>query len=281
MTAAAGAPSPRELGGEPAHRFVVHDGVRLHLLDWGGDGRPIVLLHGVGGHARMWTWVSPALAALGRPIALDMRGFGDSQWSPDAAYSTDAHSADLEAVCDRLGLDEIDLVGFSWGGLVALDFAARLPGRVRRLAIIDIAPSTPSSAESVPEAFRGQFADHADAVGAEQVLAPRAGAEQLEVMAAFGTRSHPGGGLVRKSDPAFLSRWPFRDDDRWAQLGAIRSPTLVVRAADSPTLPDADARRMAAELPDGRVETIRASGHLVALEQPDALRRVLVEHLSD
>lgn len=263
----------------PEERFVVVGGLRLHLLDWGGDGRPIVLLHGVGGHARMWTWVAPALRALGRPLALDLRGFGDSQWSVDRAYTTDDHRADLEGVCDALGLGEIDLVGFSWGGLVGLAYAARHPDRVRRLAILDIAPSTAADPDAVPPFFRGRFADHREAVAAEQAAAPRAGAEQHEAMAAFGTRSHPEGGLVRKVDPFYLERWPFRADDRWDELRAVTCPTLVVRAAQSPLFDADDAARMADALPDGRLETIADSGHLLALEQPEALARLLAGHL--
>jgi pimeloyl-ACP methyl ester carboxylesterase len=264
---------------EPHHRFVVVDGLRLHALDWGGDGRPIVLLHGVGGHARMWTWTASALAELGRPVALDMRGFGDSQWSAAGAYTTDDHLGDLEAVTDRLGFDAFDLVGFSWGGLVAMAFASRHPDRVRRLALIDIAPSTPLPADALPPPFRGHFADHADAVEGERALAPRASQEHLELMAAFGTRSGPDGGLVRKLDPTFLKRWPFRDDDRWDELAAITAPTLVVRGGQSPVLSAEEADRMVEVLRDGRLETIADAGHLIALEQPDELNRVLTTHL--
>ncbi|MQA75413.1 MAG: alpha/beta fold hydrolase [Solirubrobacterales bacterium] len=266
--------------GDPAHAFALVNGLRLHRLDWGGDGRPIILLHGVGGHAWMWSWIAPALRAHGRPIAPDLRGYGDSQWSAERAYRTEEHASDLAALCASLTSEPVDLVGFSWGGLVALAFASEHPDRVRRVAIIDIPPATEQPPDAIPPAFRGRFADHADAVEAERVLAPGADAGVLALMAAFGSRSHPDGGLTRKLDPYLLSRWPFRADDRWDELRGLRAPTLVVHAQDSVVLAADEARRMVAEAPDARLETIADSGHLVALERPDALARALIDHLA-
>ena len=267
---------------DPGRRFVaVNGGTRLHLLDWGGGGRPILLLHGIGGHAWMWAHIAPALRPLGRPLAPDLRGFGDSEWAAaDAPYTTEGHLADVIALADVLELEELDVVGFSWGGLVALALGAQQPERVRRLAIVDIAPSSAMAVDAIPPGFRGRFADHADAVEGERALAPRATDALLEAMAAFGTRSDPAGGLVRKLDPRFLTSWPFRADDRWAELREVRARTLVVRAAESPLLSAADAERMAAELSDGRVETIADSGHLIALEQPQRLTDSLRAFLS-
>ena len=269
----AGAPA------NPAHDFVVADGIRLHLLDYGGRGRPIVLLHGVGGHAWMWAEIAPALAEIGRPLALDLRGFGESQWSDDRAYATEDHRDDLARVAGALELGRVDLVGFSWGGLVALAYTAAYPDRVRRLVIIDIAPSSALAETALPPGITGRFADHAEAVEAQRRLAPRASDAQLEIMAAFDTRSHPDGGLETRRDPLFLERWPFRADDRWDELRALDAPTLVVRAADSVVLSPAEAEQMVAEAPAARLVTVPEAGHLVVLEQPAAVRRTLVEFL--
>ena len=97
------------------HRFVAARGLRLHSLDYGGDGRAVVLVHGVGGTAWVWHRVAPARTAAGRPLAVDLRGFGLSQRSAELAYSTEEQALDLVAVADGLRLEEFDLVGFSWG----------------------------------------------------------------------------------------------------------------------------------------------------------------------
>jgi pimeloyl-ACP methyl ester carboxylesterase len=99
-----------------SHAFVNANGLRLHHVDFGGSGTPIVLGHGVTGHAWVWSGVADRLVEVGRVVSLDYRGFGDSQWSAEQAYTTGDHLADLEAVIGSLGASEVDLVGSSWGG---------------------------------------------------------------------------------------------------------------------------------------------------------------------
>lgn len=261
-----------------SHLFVEVDRARIHALDFGGSGRPGILLHGVGGQAWMWHGVAPGLTALGRILALDFRGYGDSQWAADGAYTTERHADDVEAVI--AGLGEVDLVGFSWGGLVALALAARRPELVRRLVMIDIPPASGQSETDIPP-LGGEYADHPEAVERERALSPRAGAAMLDAMAAFGTRAAPGGGLVRKHDPFFLERWPFRSDDRWDELRALRVPLLVVHARESRVLSAQDAERMRAEAGAGAtLVEIEDSGHLVPVEQPAALTAALRSFLA-
>jgi pimeloyl-ACP methyl ester carboxylesterase len=262
-----------------SHLFVDAGDARLHALDYGGDGRPVLLLHGVGGQAWMWHEVAQALRAAGRVLALDFRGYGDSQWAADGAYSSDGHAADVEGFIDCLGAREVDLVGFSWGGLVALGVAARRPAAVRRLAMVDVPPSFAQSETDIPALGAG-YADHAAAVAGERALSPRAGETMLATMAAFGTRAAPGGGLVRKHDPLFLERWPFRSDDRWDELRSLRAPLLVVHARESRVLSGDEAARMRDEAGgEAALAEIEDSGHLVAVEQPAALAAALLAFL--
>ena len=263
----------------PSQRFVISDGLRLSLLDWGGEAPPLLMLHGVGGNAWMWGSMVAELGKSRRPIGLDLRGYGDSQWSPDHRYETADHAGDVAAVTAALEIGELDLVGFSWGGLVALAFAAANPGRVRSLAMIDIPPSSPLGEEAIPPNFRAVFEDHADAVEAERGLAPRAAESTLEALAALSSRSDEQGGLVRKMDPYLTQRWPFRSDQRWEELRELEAPTLVVHAADSPVLSGEDAAAMA-ELPGVTLVTIPESGHLVANEQPRLLSGAILEFLN-
>ncbi len=260
------------------HRFVVVDGLRLHLLDFGGDGRPILLLHGVVGQAWMWHDVAPLLTGVGHVLALDFRGYGDSQWSADRRYSTEDHASDVSGVATALGADSVDLVGFSWGGLVALALAAS-SSAVRRLAIVDIPPSSPL-AETDVLALPNGFSSHAEAVEGERLLSPLASERMLDVMAAFGTRSTEAGRLVRKHDPLFLERWPFRTDDRWGELRAIDQQLLVVHAEQSRVLSADDAERMVAEARAATLARIPECGHLVPVERPQELARALVSFLS-
>jgi pimeloyl-ACP methyl ester carboxylesterase len=261
------------------HDFADVNGLRLHRLDYGGSDRPIVCLHGVTGHA--WTWhdVAAQLREAGRVVALDMRGHGDSQWAADAAYTTDDHASDLEGVIEAIGAEDVDLAGNSWGALVALAFAARNPGAVRRLAIVDVEPSFEQGETDLFPRPRS-FPSHREAVEWERQSNPHAPDHMIEIMAAMGTRPGEGGQLLRKHDPFFLERWPFRSDDRWEELRGLKMPALVVHAKDSFVRGDV-AERMAEEIPEGRVVHIADSGHLVPVEQPAELARVLREFFAE
>jgi pimeloyl-ACP methyl ester carboxylesterase len=259
----------------PEHRFVPAGDLRLHHLDFGGSGRPIVCLHGVTGHAWMWRSVGPGLTALGHVRALDMRGHGDSQWSPDGSYSTDDHVADLTAVLATLGDEPVDLVGLSWGGLVSLAYASANPGRVRRLALVDVPPSFAQGPQDVfprPKVF----AAAAEASEWERQQNPHAPDDMIQTLADHGTRPAEGG-LARKHDPFFFSTWPFRADDRWDQWRALDIPTLLVHGANSVVLSTEVADEMVAALPGVRFERLEHCGHLVPVERPDALVDILAD----
>ncbi len=263
----------------PQHRFLSVRDLRLHLLDYGGDGLPVLLLHGVAGSAWMWHDVAPALSEVGRVLALDFRGYGDSQWSADGLYGTDEHVADVLEVLARLGIEELDIVGFSSGGLVALALTAQTEPLVRRLAIVDIAPSSElGETDVLPLGYA--FANGAEAVEADRRLAPRATEATLEAIAALSTRPVEGGGLAKKHDPFFLERWPFRRDDRWTELQDLRQPVLVVHAEESRVLSAEEAERMVAEGGDVTLVRIPECGHLVAVERPAELAQALVEFFS-
>ena len=265
---------------EPRRRFVLTNELRLRVLDWGGHGRPIVLVHGEGGNAWMWGPVTDALKSVGRPVALDLRGYGDSQWSEDASYSTADHASDLAQVVEALELEQFDLVGFSWGGLIALAFAAENADSVRRLVMIDVAPSSSLPVDAIPPNFRSTFSCHEDAIEGERQLAPRADVATLEALASLATRPEAGGGFARKMDPYLTTRWPFRDDDLWIELEELQVPALVVRAMNSPVFSREEATRMS-RLPHVRGVEVADAGHLVVAEQPDAVAAAVCELLRE
>lgn len=262
-----------------SHGFVHANGLRLHYLDYGGTGRPIICLHGVTGHAWVWAGVADVLSRSGHVVATDLRGFGDSQWSASEAYTTDEHVADLGAIVSSLNAHEVDLVGSSWGGLVSIALAASKPGLVRRLALIDVAPSSEQPEDEVPP-MAYDFADHAEVVAAERAANPNAPDDMIEIAALHGTRPGEGGRLYRKRDPLFFRRWPFRADDRWAELRSLDIPVLVAHAAES-FIPEEVAARMAKEISHATLVEIERSGHVVPLENPSALAGALTTFLSD
>src|SRR5437899_10780313 len=122
-------------------RTLTLNGQRFHYAEWGpATAPPVLLLHGVTGHARTWDDEAAGLASRYRVLALDQRGHGDSDPSPNADYTVVTMSADVAAFADALGLSRFSIVGLSVGGRVAIGFAGQAPARVERLMIVDIGP---------------------------------------------------------------------------------------------------------------------------------------------
>jgi pimeloyl-ACP methyl ester carboxylesterase len=254
-------------------RWFNANGLRLHALDFGGDGPLLVCLHGVTGNAAAWSGVAASATSWGRVLALDLRGFGDSEWSAEDDYATTTMAADVAAVLEALGERAI-LVGSSWGGLIALATASARPDLVRGLAMVDIEPSFTQAPDDVPPRPR-HFADHTEVVAYERMANPHAPAPLLEVIAASATRPAADGGLVPKYDPCFFERWDFRSDDWWPALDVLLQPLLVVRAGSSfvrAEVTEEMARRGRAPAP----VVIDECTHVVPVDRPrelaDALR---------
>ncbi len=265
------------------HRFFSVNDLRLHALQFGGEGHPIVLLHGVTGHGWMWHDVAGQLTLWGEVFALDLRGHGDSQWSADGVYDTTALAEDVAAVIEQLG-QPADVVGLSWGGLVAMRLAARHPGLVRRVAVLDIPTTFAQSAAEVPDRpYR--FDGRADVLAWERAANARAPRALVELVADHSVRPAAGGGLARKHDEVFISRWPFRGERYDADWAALTMPTLLVRAGDSPVLSVGEFEAMLAVQSRATGHTIDGSGHLLPLDRPidlaDALEGFLREEALD
>jgi len=264
------------------HGYVERDGLALHHLDFGGEGVTgvtAVCLHGVTGNAWAWHNVAGIIGGVVESIfALDLRGHGDSQWSGGGEYSTAEHVADLEAVLDALGLARLDLVGASWGALVALSYASRHPERVRRLVLVDVEPSFEQSETELPPR-PPVFGSYEEVVAFERGNYPHGPDAMIEVMARMGTRPAEGGGYVAKHDPFFFERWPFRSDDHWDELALVEARTLVVHAGQS-FVRGPVTEKMAALLPHGSLVEIEESGHMVPVDAPDALGNELAMFLS-
>jgi len=113
-------------------------GTTVHYRESGDpDGLPFVFLHGNPTSSHLWRDVLPGVAAPGRRLlAPDLIGMGESG-KPRLAYSFEDHARHLDAWFDALGLDEAVLIGHDWGGALAFDRAARLPGSVRALAFME------------------------------------------------------------------------------------------------------------------------------------------------
>ncbi len=122
----------------PEEKFIGANGLKFHLIDWGGHGDWLVLLHGLASQAHIWDLVAPRLSDSFHVIAIDLRGHGLSD-KPDRGYDFVTVTSDLNAILKALtpARDRVVLAGHSWGGNVALQYAADHPDRVGGLILID------------------------------------------------------------------------------------------------------------------------------------------------
>ena len=111
-------------------------GLRLHYRDWGGDGPPLLLLHGLSSNCRIWDLTAPLLTDRFHVVALDQRSHGSSD-QPDDGFGFDEVTADLEGFIGTLAIEPPTIVGHSWGANVALAYAVDHPDAVRSLVLVD------------------------------------------------------------------------------------------------------------------------------------------------
>ena len=121
---------------QPTDAHTSVNGNSFHYRDWGGKGQPVVLVHGLASNCRIWDLVAPILSQRFRVVAIDQRGHGES-FKPDTGYDFATVSADLRGFLDVLGISNPVIVGHSWGGDVALEYAVNYPGSARGLCFVD------------------------------------------------------------------------------------------------------------------------------------------------
>ncbi|MHB9144591.1 MAG: alpha/beta fold hydrolase [Symbiobacteriia bacterium] len=128
--------------------FAEHDGTAIHYLDWGGEGAPVLLIHGMRGRAELWAKVAAELTREFRVVAMDVRGHGWSGRPRDGAYDRFTLAGDAVAVLDAAGVQQASVIGHSLGGWIGVTMAAQFAPRVKRLVIEDINLDGNSDAEA-------------------------------------------------------------------------------------------------------------------------------------
>lgn len=122
----------------PTSNSFISQRLRLHYVDWGNpDAPPLILQHGGRDHCRSWDWVAQQLRHDWHVIAPDLRGHGDSAWSPEGNYATHAFVYDFAQFVHQLGYDQVAIIGHSLGGNIATHFTGLYPSKVSKLLNIE------------------------------------------------------------------------------------------------------------------------------------------------
>jgi 3-oxoadipate enol-lactonase len=244
-----------------------------------GEGIPLVLLHAFPLNRKMWAPQLGALAGMGRCIAPDARGFGESDAAPP--YDMDRYADDVAALLDALAVREpVVLAGLSMGGYVAFAFWRRHRERVRALVLADTrAGADTEEGRSRRRQTIALARERGSAALADAQLPGMVGkstrerhpdvVEQVRAMIA----AAPVEGIVGASE-AMMAR-----PDSTPTLATITVPTLVVVGEEDALTPPKEARAMHHTIAGSRLEIIPGAGHVSSAERPAAFNQVVGEFL--
>ncbi len=231
-------------------QFVEVGGVRLHYLDWGGNGDALVFLTGLGNTAHVFDDFAPCFIPDHRVVALTRRGFGESAM-PDSGYDRRTLANDILGLIDGLGLDRVTLIGHSIAGEEMTRFAGMYPERTAGLVYIDAAYDRLAAAQALPPYPGGETppatstdSTSLEAIGNYLAYLFRVSLPDAEVRAMFTT--NPDGSVSGRTvgQAARVQIPRFRESPDYSSVRApalalyksINRPDLQLPWADSATL---------------------------------------------
>jgi pimeloyl-ACP methyl ester carboxylesterase len=286
----------------PASRVYFSERLRLHYADWGNpDAPPLILLHGSRDHCRNWDWVAEGLRRDWHVLAPDLRGHGDSAWSPGAHYSMAGYLYDLAQLIHQQELPPVRIIAHSLGGMIALRYAGIYPQRVERLVAIEGLGHSPRglakrAERSIAERMRHwigeqralsgrlprRYASIEEALGRMQEANRRLSPEQARHLTVHGVNQNEDGTYSWKFDNYVRSEAPYEMmraeiEELW---GAILCPILLVYGSESwASNPLKDGR--ARHFRNAQVLTIEGAGHWVHHDRLDLFLEIVGRFLKE
>ncbi|BCJ39324.1 hydrolase [Actinocatenispora thailandica] len=246
------------------------------VYDEAGTGAPVLLLHSSVCDRRMWDDQVPALAAAGfRTVRCDLRAFGDTPVSREPYRNID----DVQDLLDTLGIDRVSLVGSSYGGGVALEFAATWPARVDALLLlcaavpgIEPGPAQREFGAKEDALFEADDVAGAVALNVDTWLGPDADETARQRVAtmqrrAFDVQLAAGDEMVNPTGPT-------------VDLTRVTARTLAVSGGHDMVDFQAAAAEAARLVPDGQLRELGWAGHFPNLERPAETTELILDFLS-
>jgi len=239
-------------------------------------GRTVICVHGLTRNGRDFDVLARALADKTFVICPDVVGRGRSAWLDDpSGYAVPTYAGHMLQLLQHLGVDEVDWIGTSMGGLIGMGIAALEENPIRRLVLNDVGPFIPKSALERIGTYLGlelSFSTLDELEGhLRQIHAPFGplSDEQWAHLAEHSARQRDDGKFVLSYDPniaePFKTTEPVDDLDLWSLWDAIRCPTLALRGAESDLLLAETAGAMTERGPKADLATIDGVGHAPAL----------------
>lgn len=243
-----------------------------------GTGPAVLLLHSGVCDRRMWSRQVEALSHSHRVVAPDLPGFGDSAL-PAGSFST--HGLLVELL-DHLGIEDVAVVGSSFGGRVALELASQAPDRVRSLVLlcaasrgVESTPAAEAFEEEEERLLEAGDVDGAVALNVDTWLGPEADDATRELVRVMQRHAFD------VQIPA--DSWPDPPQPERVEpdLTSITVPTFVVAGGRDLDFFQNVARHLAATIPDSHLVELPWAAHLPSLERPDEVTALLTGFLAD
>jgi pimeloyl-ACP methyl ester carboxylesterase len=239
-------------------KYVEVDGNRLHYFEAlppRGDGKPLVLVHGLGSRGEDWSPMIPSLAAAGFHVyAPDLLGYGRSD-KPDVEYSVSLEEKMVEQFMDSMGLKDADVGGWSMGGWIALKLTVDHPERVDRLVVFDAAGIY------FPPTFDASLFIPTDSLGLaklEGMLTPKPKPLPAFVSRAAVRKLQQNGWVIERSVASMEAGKDLMD----FRLQAIKRPTLVVWGQLDELIPLSVGEEMHKKIAGSSLLVVGGCGHL-------------------
>jgi len=264
-------------------RVVTANGLRLHYLDYGGDGLPwIVCIHGLTGNAHNFDGVAAHLAGKYHVLSIDVRGRGDSEWGQSTEYLPQNYLTDLSEMMAALGIERTSLIGTSMGGIISMMYAGGWPDRVERLVLNDIGPEIDSAGVARIQSYLSETPDRFESMDdvvsyyrANYPPMSKLPDAALREIVKWSVKPGPEGDMVWKIDSAI--RRPPRGAttqqrlDLWVPYARISCPVLIIRGAESDILVSDTVTRMCQVLRAATAVEIPGVAHAPLLTEPASL----------
>ena len=274
----------------PITNSFISQRLRLNYVDWGNAGAPpLLLIHGGRDHARSWDWVAEELRHDWHIIAPDLRGHGDSAWSPDGNYEMSAFVYDIAQLVHQLNLAPVSIIAHSMGGNIATRYAGLYPENVKKLVNIEGLGLSPAmqaerNALGIQKRFRQWIEDKRNAAGRTPKRYPTIEAayermkgenayltdEQARHLTVHGISRNEDGTWSWKFDN-YLNIWAMFDmprEDLLALWHAITCPVLMLYGEKSwASNPEKDGR--IEHFPTAKVTEYENAGHWLHHDQFD------------
>lgn len=255
--------------------YFTHQNCQLHYEEY-GQGEPLLLVHGLGSSIRDWEYQIPVLRQHYRVIALDVRGHGQSD-KPRQRYRIATFAADVAALIEHLGLQQVHLVGISMGGMIGFQLGVDRPELLRSLTIVNSGPEVkPHSLRDYVEIGKRWLLSRllsldTIAKGLGKLLFPKP--EQADLRRKIEQRWPENDKRAYLASLDAIIGWGVRE-----RLARINCPTLVV-TADRDYTPVSLKEAYVRELPDARLVVIEDSRHATPLDQPERFNQTLLEFI--